>query len=106
VLLFGSVARGDFTQYSDADVLVVTREPTDWKQVYQYSDGIVQPVVKTLEEIETLLNHGEPFWIEVIQEGIVLYEELNSYSLLYSLAEQARRRWKLRREAGGWSWEG
>ena len=48
LLLFGSVAKGDFTQHSDADVLAVFAAPTDWLAVYSYSDGRVQPVVKTL----------------------------------------------------------
>ena len=33
ILLFGSVAKGEVTQHSDADVLVVVAEPVDWLRV-------------------------------------------------------------------------
>jgi predicted nucleotidyltransferase len=33
ILLFGSGANGEFTQHSDADVLVVVAEPVDWLRV-------------------------------------------------------------------------
>ena len=33
ILLFGSVAKGEVTQHSDGDVLVVVAEPVDWLRV-------------------------------------------------------------------------
>lgn len=33
ILLFGSVGRGEFTQHSDANVLVVVAEPVEWVRV-------------------------------------------------------------------------
>jgi len=47
VLIFGSVVTGEFTQYSDGDVLVAFGHPVEWETVYACSDGVVQPVVKT-----------------------------------------------------------
>ncbi len=64
VLLFGTSAQGEFTQYSDADLLLVFDEPTDWPDAYRYSDGRVQPPVKTRQEIQEHLEQGEPFWCE------------------------------------------
>ncbi|MFN3761688.1 MAG: nucleotidyltransferase domain-containing protein, partial [Anaerolineae bacterium] len=72
VVLFGSLVTGDYTPSSDADVLVVLRQPVDWETVYACSDGIVQPVVTTWEELLAQLDSGEPFFHEVITEGTVL----------------------------------
>jgi len=47
VVLFGSLARGDFTQHSDIDVLVVLPREVAWEEVYRFSQGMVQPLVKS-----------------------------------------------------------
>jgi len=104
VLLFGSVAKGDFTQRSDADVLAVFAEPTDWLAVYSYSQGRVQPVVKTLDEMRAGLEAGEPFFFEMLEDGIILYDTEETHWRLVILAQEARQRWGLVRVKGGWRW--
>lgn len=105
VLLFGSVARGTFTQHSDLDVLVVTREAVDWVDVYAFSDGRVQPVVHTLAEMEQQIARGEPFFCEMIEDGIVLHDSDLLHDHLRSLVEAARRQWGLVREGSVWRWQ-
>lgn len=106
VLLFGSLARGEFTQHSDADILVITREPVDWLEVYEHSDGLVQPVVKSLMEMETRLAAGDPFLCEIIEDGVPLYEVEGTHARLRSCVQEAKARWGLERVPGGWRWRG
>lgn len=105
ILLFGSVATGDFTQYSDADVLVLFQEPIDWLEVYRFSQGMVHPVVKTLLEVETRIRGGDTFFIEILRDGVVLFEEEGTRQRLLGLAEEAERRYGLVRTERGWRWK-
>jgi len=88
VLLFGSVATG-FTQRSDADVLVVFERQTDWLDVYRYSQGIVQPIVRTIAEVENLIRAGEPFYIQAFLEGVFLAGDEQTYKRLRVLVDEA-----------------
>gem|GEM_PF-459856 len=103
-VLFGSVARGDFRLDSDADVLVVFSKPVELAQVYQDSDGTVQPVVKTLDQMDKFIREGEPFYIEMIEDGIPLYDSDGQYKKLSRLAREAKAAWGLKRTKGGWRW--
>ena len=104
VLLFGSVATGEFTQYSDADVLVVCERPADWETVYACSDGVVQPVVKTRDELAAQIAAGEPFFCEIVEEGQVLFDAGGVYVWLCRRVAAARERWGLERTVDGWRW--
>jgi hypothetical protein len=104
VLLFGSVAKGDFTQYSDADVLVLFERPIDWLEVYQFSKGMVHPMVKTLQEVELRIHGGDTFFIEILRDGMVLFEEEGTYQKLLALAKEAERQYGLVRTEKGWRW--
>ena len=105
VLLFGSVANGDFTQNSDADVLVVFPKPVDWLEVYAYSDGLVQPLVKTLDTVINRVNQGDPFMCEIIEDGIPLSDKKDLYPKLQVAVKKAKKRWGLVRTPEGWKWK-
>jgi predicted nucleotidyltransferase len=104
VLLFGSVVTGEFTQHSDADVLVVFEHPQTWETVYACSDGVVQPVVKTRDELTTQIAAGEPFLCEIVEEGKVLFDAGGVYDQLRRHVAAARERWGLERTPDGWRW--
>jgi predicted nucleotidyltransferase len=104
VLLFGSVVTGEFTQYSDADVLVIFEHPVDWQMVYACSDGIVQPIVKTWDEMVAHLAAGEPFICEIIEDGQVLFGADSVYERLRRHVADAYERWGLERTSLGWRW--
>ena len=104
VLLFGSVARGDFWPDSDADVLLVFEKPVDRKAVYADVEGAVEPLVKTVEEMERFIREGEPFYIEMIEDGILLYDANGEYKKLSRLVEDAKVAWGLKRTPDGWQW--
>lgn len=105
VLLFGSVATGEYTQRSDADVLAVFDRPVDWLEVYTYSQGMVQPIVRTISEIERLVRDGEPFYIQAFLEGSLLHGDEATYRRLRTMVEEAITSHGLIRTERGWRWE-
>ncbi len=104
VVLFGSVARGDFGRDSDADVLVVFDSPDRLESVYEDCDGGVHPVTKTLDQMDKFIREGEPFYIEMIEDGIPLYDSNGKYEKLSRLARDAKIAWGLKRIPNGWKW--
>ncbi len=105
VVLFGSVARGDFGPDSDADVLVVLDKPENLDAVYDDCEGVVHPVVKTFDAMEHFIREGEPFYIEMIEDGIPLYDANGEYKKLSRLARDAKIAWGLKRTRDGWQWK-
>lgn len=81
VLLFGSLVKGKYTQYSDIDVLCVyDRKFKDMKErfltSYKYSDGLVQTKTLTLQEFKDNLRAGNSFLCHIVEEGIILYNKI------------------------------
>ena len=85
VILYGSYARGDFTQESDVDIMVLVDLPAD--KMDEYSDALAEvdyeynvnydiwmmPVVKNVEHFNRWVS-AYPFYSNVQREGVVLYE--------------------------------
>ncbi|MHA1294265.1 MAG: nucleotidyltransferase domain-containing protein [Promethearchaeota archaeon] len=81
ILLYGSLAKGTYTQYSDIDVLCVyNKEFNNRKErfliSYKYSDGLVQPKNLSYEEFKTALKEGNSFIHSIIQDGIILFNKI------------------------------
>jgi len=92
VILFGSYARDDWVDepengyQSDFDLLVIVNHPdlTDIADYWYVAEdkilrdtAIGRPVniiVHTLEEVNQALSRGEYFWVDIVRDGIVLYE--------------------------------
>lgn len=92
VILFGSYARNDWVDepengyQSDFDLLVIVSHPdlTDIADYWYVAEdkilrdtAIGRPVniiVHTLEEVNQALSRGEYFWVDIVRDGIVLYE--------------------------------
>lgn len=99
VILYGSYARGDWVDdaiggyQSDYDILVVVGDErlTDPAEFWAKADDqlvreftiakrISAPVtfiVHSLGDVNSQLTHGRPFFIDVIEQGIALYEAEN-----------------------------
>lgn len=85
VILYGSYARGDFTQESDVDIMVLVDLPAD--KMDEYSDALAEvdyeynvnydiwmmPVVKNLQHFRQWAE-AYPFYNNVQNEGVILYE--------------------------------
>lgn len=81
IILFGSAARGDFTEDSDIDMLVVkeTSKPKidRIKKILLSVDYNVpfEPLVYTPSELRKRKLLGDSFILEVLNKGKVIYEK-------------------------------
>lgn len=81
IILFGSFARGDFNEGSDIDLIVIS----DWKE--DFLDRIktlmdmndlnlpIEPIGYTEEEFEEMVKRRNPFILNVLEEGVIIYQE-------------------------------
>ncbi|APG93846.1 nucleotidyltransferase and HEPN domain-containing protein [Sinorhizobium americanum] len=93
IILFGSYARGTFVDEphtmkgyrSDYDILVIVNskklaEPQYWDKAtdrLMWDKGIsapVSPIVHGAREVNNFLADGQYFFVDILREGIVLYE--------------------------------
>jgi len=96
IILYGSHARGDWVAdpkggyYSDYDILVVVNDerltdPVDYwykaEDVFLREYGITKRlsapvglIVHSLGDVNFQLSRGRPFFIDIVRDGIVLYE--------------------------------
>ncbi len=77
IILFGSRARGDYTQESDWDILIVTKEKLGWKKRKVFLGNILKIFAKMkirveilIVDLETLNEYGK-WW------GFVYYHAIN-----------------------------
>lgn len=96
IVLFGSYAREDWVDepqngyQSDYDLLIIVSHPdlTDIADYWYVAEdkilrdsAIARPVniiVHTLEEVNQALSRGEYFWVDIVRDGIALYERPGS----------------------------
>jgi len=92
IILFGSYARSDWVDepengyQSDFDLLIVVSHP-DLTEIADYwyvaedkilrDETIARPVniiVHSLDEVNQALSRGEYFWVDIVRDGIAVYE--------------------------------
>ena len=80
IILFGSVARGDFTGKSDVDVLIIYEKPDVRKRVERLCqefldryDVEMSPTFLSVEEARERRARLDRFLVRVLDEGKVLY---------------------------------
>ncbi len=76
--VIGSVARGDFNEASDIDVLIIAENLPQHPLkrlyfLYNYALPNVEPKAYTQEEYEKLLKNGNPIAIETESIGIKIF---------------------------------
>jgi uncharacterized protein len=81
VVVFGSVARGDFNAWSDVDVLVIADELPDGGRprlalLHDPAFPGIEPVGWTPEELATRSRQGDPIATEAATVGVVVLGEL------------------------------
>ncbi len=74
LILFGSFARGDATQFSDVDIALQTKVDIDEKVMRKIREKLHK--IRTLRKIDCLyVNRASPTLRETVQkEGVVVYE--------------------------------
>ena len=81
IILFGSVARGDFSLDSDIDLLIVknTRKRPLWRRVdvrkILSTEIPVDIIVYTPHEFKMLKKSGSVFLKQILEEGKIIYEK-------------------------------
>ena len=81
ILLFGSVARSQFTPDSDLDMLVIVRGPAHRRalaqEIYKNLRGILTPVDIVVATEQDIQQHGHAIGsilLPALKEGRVVYE--------------------------------
>ncbi|WP_084739650.1 nucleotidyltransferase domain-containing protein [Sulfuracidifex tepidarius] len=99
VILFGSRARGDFTETSDYDALLVGDEvPRDPRMIPEdvyvratkMFPGEVDPVFVNSEVFLKKLREGSPFFLQIMEEGKVLLKDDNFWEKALGVYKEVR----------------
>lgn len=83
VILFGSFAAGDINEGSDIDILVVADFKEDFLDRIRALMDVntfkipVEPVGYTPEEFNQMKNRKNPFIMEVLEKGKIMYKSSN-----------------------------
>ena len=98
VVLFGSRARGDYTDESDVDILVVADNlPKDPREAFSTLRDArypsINPIGFNTEVFLKKLAAGSTFLLEILDEGIVLYADKDFYTMTMKIYENVRKRY-------------
>ena len=101
IILYGSLARGDYTATSDADILIISDKFKDIRIIDRMLDFLdpsspidIEPRILTTEEFKTLIKKRDRFASEVLRDGIVLIGDMKLYREFKSLAKEYERNWR------------
>lgn len=85
VILFGSFSRGEIKEGSTLDFMIITQTDLRFfdrikKALLACKGGFpsIEPLVYTPEEVKLLLDQGEGFLEDAMEEGIWLYHKNNT----------------------------
>ena len=81
IMLYGSLTRGKYTQFSDIDVLCVFKQEFKthrerFLKAYRCSDGLVQTKTYSLKEFKMNIEKGNSFLHKIIAEGLILLSKI------------------------------
>ncbi len=96
IVLFGSYARGDFNEWSDIDVLVVTEHVLPAKphrrlellEQCLLETPRVEPVILSLDEFKALARKRNPLVQDAALNGVILVDKLGVGKLLRQVRAQ------------------
>ena len=106
IVLHGSMARGDYDYSSDIDLLIVVSEESGRidERIYEYSeysDGWVQPLVYTGEEVMEMFNGFNPLILNALKDGVALVDD-GFWSDLKKRFDGMEGEGKLKRRGDSW----
>ncbi|MBI5480755.1 MAG: nucleotidyltransferase domain-containing protein [Deltaproteobacteria bacterium] len=107
VVLFGSMARGDYGPQSDLDLLIGLRDDRPERFIDRLlrfgrlTVGPVDVLVYDRAELERMLGDHHPLLLEACADGVVL-QDTGAFACLRDQVEAARRAGRIRRVKNGW----
>jgi len=107
VVLFGSRARGDYTDESDIDLLIVADDlPKDPREAYDVArklicDARIHPVCFRTDSFIKRLEDESTFIMEVIEDGKMIYADEAFLEEAMTKYREKRRKWTRK----GKTWE-
>jgi len=108
LILFGSLARGDYHQRSDADFCIVLAEsPRSPFEGYDRvvacdPSGVVQPVVYGPDQFRQMVRQANGLALEVMADGLFLTGDGAFRQEIEQLAAHIRQRLGIERTPTGW----
>jgi hypothetical protein len=108
LILFGSLAKGDYHQHSDADFCVVLadspRSPFEGYDRVVACDpsGVVQPVVYGSDQFRQMVRQANGLALEVMADGLFLAGDEAFRQEIEELAARTRQRLGIERTPTGW----
>ncbi|MBC8232207.1 nucleotidyltransferase domain-containing protein [bacterium] len=109
IILFGSYARGNFTEGSDIDLCVIAKRlPNDELKRRTFVGLYNTPKITAIgfypQEFIKFLKKRRCFVYDIISDGIVVYDDgfFENIKIVY---EKCIREFQMIREANGWRWK-
>lgn len=107
IILFGSYARGDYTDQSDIDVLIVSDKlPNDPREAFALTFRLSDKIIPTAYNTSLFLRklkEGSTFVLEIIEDGKILCGDEEFIEEVKKIYSEVRKKFK--REGKVWSWE-
>lgn len=108
LILFGSLAKGDYHQRSDADFCVVLAESL--RSLFEGYDrviacdssGVVQPLVYGPDQFRQMVRQANGLALEVMADGLFLAGDEAFRQEIEQLAAQVRQQLGIERTPTGW----
>ena len=108
LILFGSLAKDDYHEDSDADFCVIlAKSPASPFEGYDRvvacdPSGVVQPLVYGPDQFRQMVHQANGLALEIMADGLFLAGEENFRQEIEQLAEVTRQRLGIERTATGW----
>jgi len=108
IILFGSLARGDYYLDSDADVCVILRHPqAHWfDDAYRVSErderGIAEVLVYGRDQFLEMLQEANTLALEVCHDGWVLEGDAQYIRQLEEIFTKVKHQFRLEKTPDGW----
>jgi predicted nucleotidyltransferase len=115
IVLFGSIVKGNFTNSSDIDVLVVCEAPIkDWrardKLILDLTEDIelkfatpVHMILVNKDEISHAIESVYPLMLEIYEANEIIYDKDNFFKKILKDFEKNIHRWRAKKiEKGVW----
>jgi predicted nucleotidyltransferase len=113
IILYGSYAMGNETQYSDIDLLIIVkRDFSDWRERREVETdlrmkfhsiiGCVSPKVAAIDELDKALTFYNPLLLNILDHGVVLFDD-GTFARLKNRFRTLLTTGTIKKEAEHWS---